>query len=106
MVDPSAFYISQVEIDARIDALVSGLHTKIDDIVSHLSEDPVTHYVSVVSADFSQFNTKLKLIERDFRWYKDLSNIGDVYRLMGAYADDYTYSVKECFVLDRVNLSN
>jgi hypothetical protein len=105
-VDATAFYVDQTELDARIDTLVSDIQTNIDAIVTHLTEDVTTGYVSVNDGEHSQFNKKTKVIEKQFKWYKDLANIGDTFRLMGAYADDYSYSAKECFVLDRVSLTN
>jgi len=99
-VDPTSFYISQTEIDARIDTLVSGLHTKIDAAALLLTEDS-NGFVSVTSGSASQFNNNLNLIKNDFKWYKDLSNLGEVFRLKGAYADDYSYSAKECYILDK-----
>ena len=105
-VNPVDFYINQTEIDSRISTLVSDLHTNIDSAALNLQQDVVTNYVQVNPGEFSEFNTKMKLITKDFRWYKDLSNAGETYRLMGAYADDYSYSEKEIFVLDKVSIAN
>lgn len=106
MVDPTAFYIAQVEIDARIDTLVAGIQTKIDDIVSHLDEDVITGFISVKSGESSQFQKKLKVINDDFKWYKNLAGADKTFFLIGAYAEDYSNSNKEVYVLDKVSISN
>jgi len=105
-VDSTAFYVNQTELDARIDTLVSDIQTEIDAIVSHLTENVTTHHVSITSGEHSQFQTELNVIIKNLKWYKDLANIGEVFRLKGAYADDYSYSAKECFVLDRASVVN
>jgi hypothetical protein len=105
-VDSTAFYVDQADIDARIDTLVTGIQSDIDAIVTYLTEDVTTNYITVTSATASQFNKELKVIEKNFKWYKDLAGVGETFRLKGAYADDYSDSAKECFVLDRVSIVN
>lgn len=105
-VDPTAFYVSQTAIDSKIATLISGIHTKIDSSVLLLVEDGTTGHISVDSSSSVEFHKELKEIEKDFKWYKDLSNAGETWRLIGAYADDYSYSNKEVYVLDKVSISN
>lgn len=105
-VDPTAFYINQSENEAYIDTLIEDIHTKIDAIVTYLTEDLVSNYVTITSSSASQFNKELKSIEKDFQWYAKLGGVGETFRLKGAYADDYSNSAKECFVLDKVSIVN
>ena len=103
-VNPSDFYISSTEIDSKIDVFIPGLQGKIDSIISHLIEDPVTHIINVNAGEHSQFQSKLRSIENDFKWYKQLTSTASTYTLFSAYANDYL-DVKVDYTLDKIQLT-
>lgn len=109
-VNPVDFHISEVEINAKIDLLITDIHTLLegtgggDGLVDVLQEDS-RGKVSVMSTKAAQFHSDMKYLVSKIRWYLDLTTLGDTYRLIAAYADNYLVNQnvnKYNYALDRI----
>ncbi len=100
------FHIPSAEVDSRIDTLIDDITSGIEDIVTHLDQDPTTQYVSINRGESASFSKKLKVLEGQFKWYKDLAGQSKVFLLKSAFADASNEDPKQLFVLDKIFTSN
>jgi len=106
MVDPTPFIPQGIELEAIITDKIAEIASLITSAATLLSEDETTGEVSVIQASYTQFNTKMRLLNNAFVWFKELLGYNKAFELQSAFATDYTNANKQCYIIDRVIIAN
>lgn len=102
-IDPANHIPTQTEIEALVTSKISEIETLINDMVILVQGDSITGDITISDGNHSQFNTKLKMLNKHFEWFVELNGYNRAVKLQSDFAEEYNNSAKECYILDRLN---
>ena len=103
-IDPTNHYPTMVNLETLITERITSIETRLTDMTVYLSEDVTTQQVSVKPESRSQYFANFKILQEDFKWFKELNGFDKAMSLITAIAVDRANAVKDMYILDTIKV--